>query len=316
MGSYGETGWVLPNGFYGNPRTPPSVLTERKPPRRCGVPRKTLMPIHPGRAAAALLLTFSLSPIMAQTPETPVPTAPTTPAPADLTLGGYPILRLRGAAGGLAPEQRIDVILGRLTPLLGVPNIQPSDVVVFLPSQTSRVNRAPVIYALGRPFITVDPATVKAAGGGDTMTVATRWAKRLQQLPCRVSTGWPPNAPEPKVPANPPLTITGDFTQVGGMIGTVALRGKVVLKLRGPQTGRPTAAERAAADGAFEPPGEWAGRRHAGRGGGDGPAGRRGVAHAGGQPGSDRDLGGRCRGPVSSCRCCWRTPGPRTCAPP
>lgn len=203
---------------------------------------------------ATLLLTFSLSPLAAQAPmdtQTP-PAAQTPPAVqtpvgagfADLTLGGYPILRLRGAAGGLSPDQRIDVILSRLTPLLGVPNIQPSDVVVFLPSPTSRINRAPVIYALGRRLITVDPATVKAAGGGVPLVVATRWAKRLQQVLPRVN--WrPTNAPDPKVPANPPLTITRDFTQVGGEIGLVSLRGKLVLKLRGPQLGGLTATERA-----------------------------------------------------------------------
>ena len=77
------------------------------------------MRIHLGRTAVSLVLTFSLSPLMAQTP--PLPAA----APADLNLGGYPVLRLHGSAGGLSPEQRIDVIMERLTPLLGVPNIQP-----------------------------------------------------------------------------------------------------------------------------------------------------------------------------------------------
>ena len=207
------------------------------------------MPICPGRAAAALFLSLSLSPLAAQTPpDAPTPAIPTAvPAliPADLTLGGYPVLRLRGAAGGLSPDERIGVIMGRLTPLLGIPNIQPSDVVVFLPSPTSRVNRYPVIYALGRRLITVDPATTKAAGGNKTpQETAILWAKRLQQVLPRVN--WrPPNAPEPKIPNNPPLTVTQDFTQVGGQIGLVSLRGKVVLKVRGPQQGGLTAAERA-----------------------------------------------------------------------
>ncbi len=212
------------------------------------------MRICPGRTAASLLLMFSLSPLMAQalndTQSPPAPAPPTSPAlpaaaPADLTLGGYPVLRLRGSAGGLSPEQRIGVIMERLTPLLGVPNIQPSDVVVFLPSPTSRVNRYPVIYALGRRLITVDPTTVKAAGSGKTpLQMAVLWAKRLQQVLPRVN--WrPPNAPEPKIPNNPPLTVTNDFAQVGGQIGLVFLRGKLVLKVRGPQQGGLTAAERA-----------------------------------------------------------------------
>ena len=196
------------------------------------------MSIRPSRTVAALLLTVCLSPLAAQTPPPPIP-------PANLTLGGYPVLCLRGAAGGLSPQERIDVILDRLTPLLGIPSIQPSDVVVFLPSPTSRVNRYPVIYALGRRLITVDPATVKAAGSGKTpLQMATLWAKRLQQVLPRVN--WrPPNAPETRVPANPPLTVTSDFTQVGGQIGLVYLRGKLVLKVRGPQMGGLTAAERA-----------------------------------------------------------------------
>ena len=206
-----------------------------------------------GRVAATLLLSFSLSPLAAQNPPaspepTPAQTAsPPTPSevPADLNLGGYPVLRLRGTAGGLTPDQRISVILGRITPLLGNPVILPSDVVVYLPPEKSRYNRYPVIYALGRRIITVDPATVKAAGGGKTpIQVATVWAKRLQQVLPRVN--WrPSNAPEPKIPANPPLRVTKDFSQVGGDSAAVTLRGKVILKVRGSQLGGMTAAERA-----------------------------------------------------------------------
>ena len=205
------------------------------------------------RAAVALLLSFSLSPLAAQTPPAaPAPEAvqtvpPQTPGetPADLNLGGYPVLRLRGTAGGMTPDQRISVILSRITPLLGNPVILPSDVVVYLPPPKSRYNRYPVIYALGRRLITVDPATVKAAGGGKTpLGVATLWAKRLQQVLPLVN--WrPSNAPEPKVPANPPLLVTKDFAQVGGDTAAVTLRGKVILKLRGSQLGGMTAAERA-----------------------------------------------------------------------
>ena len=204
-------------------------------------------------AAAALLLSFSLSPLAAQTPPAaPAPEAAQTvpvqapiDTPADLNLGGYPILRLRGTAGGMTPDQRISVILSRITPLLGNPVILPADVVVYLPPPKSRYNRYPVIYALGRRLITVDPATVKAAGGGKTpLEVATLWAKRLQQVLPLVN--WrPSNAPEPKIPANPPLLVTKDFAQVGGDPAAVTLRGKIILKLRGSQLGGMTAAERA-----------------------------------------------------------------------
>jgi len=207
-----------------------------------------MRPYH-SPAAAALLLSLCLSPLAAQ--ELPAPAPAAMPAltpgeiPADLNLGGYPVLRLRGTAGGLTPDQRVGVILSRVTPLLGNPVILPSDVVVYLPPPKSRYNRYPVIYALGRRLITVDPATVKAAGGGKTpLEVATVWAKRLQQVLPRVN--WrPSNAPEPKIPLDPPLTVTTDFAQVGGDNAPVTLRGKVILKVRGPQAGGLTPAERA-----------------------------------------------------------------------
>lgn len=205
-------------------------------------------------AFAAALLALGLHPVAAQTlpgpPDSPMiggggaSLASAPPASyADLTMGGYAVLRLRGSAGGLSPAGRIGVIESRLTPLLGIPNIRPSDVVVYLPDPKSHINRAPVLYALGRRLITVDPATIKAAGGGDALTVATKWARRLQQVLPRVN--WrPPNVPEPKVPAHPPLLITRDFTQVGGQTGLVALRGKTIMKMRGVQPGGMTAAER------------------------------------------------------------------------
>ena len=204
---------------------------------------------HRSPAATALLLSLCLGPLAAQEPPVPVPAQTPVPAPAevpaDLNLGGYPVLRLRGTAGGLTPDQRIGVILSRVTPLLGNPVILPSDVVVYLPPPKSRYNRYPVIYALGRRLITVDPATVKAAGGGKTpLQTATLWAKRLQQVLPRVN--WrPSNVPEPKIPANPPLMVTTDFAKVGGDSAPVTLRGKVILKVRGLQTGGLTPAERA-----------------------------------------------------------------------
>ncbi len=135
--------------------------------------------------------------------------------------------------------------MSRVEPLLGNPVIRPADVVVYLPPAGSRVNRYPVIYALGRRVVTVDPATVKASGLIQTpVQAATLWAKRLQQVLPRVN--WrPSNMPEPKVPANPPLTITHDFAQVGGQTAAATLHDKVILKIRGPQTGGMTAAERA-----------------------------------------------------------------------
>lgn len=186
-------------------------------------------------ASAALMTALGTGTVAAQTP-------PATPA--YLTLGGYNVLCLRGTAGGLDPAQRVNVILSRVTPLLGNPKILPSDVVVYLPPEDSRLNRYPVIYVLGRRIVTVDPATVKASGLVQTpLQAATVWAKRLQQVLPRVN--WrPSNAPDTKVPANPPLLVTPDFAKVGGETAVVSLRGKIVLKLRGPQLGGMTAAER------------------------------------------------------------------------
>ena len=163
---------------------------------------------------------------------------------ADLILGGYPVLRLRGAAGGLDPSRRIAAVTDRLTPLLGNPTIRPADIVVYLPPEKSRYNRYPVIYVLGHRVVTVDPATAKAAGTQTPLQVATVWAARLQQVLPRVN--WrPSNAPETVVPAAPPLQVTKDFALVGGGEAVVSLRGRTILKVRGPQPGGLTAAERA-----------------------------------------------------------------------
>ena len=193
-------------------------------------------------AGAALLCAALAGPAGAQATNA---VQATDAAPAYLTLGGYNILCLRGTAGGMTPDQRVSVITSRLTPLLGNPVIKPSDVVVYIPPADSKYNRYPVIYALGRRIVTADPATVKASGLNETpLQAATLWAKKLQQVLPRIN--WrPSNMPEPKVPAHPPLTVTHDFSQVGGQVAPVTLRDKVVLKLRGPQTGGMTAAERA-----------------------------------------------------------------------
>lgn len=198
----------------------------------------------------AALLLGTLGPIHAQsgselaTP--PVLLKPLGPGEADLILGGYQVLRLRGAAGGLSPDLRVAAITDRLTPLLASPVIRPNDVQIFLPNPKSRVNRYPVIYVLGRKIVTVDPTTAKTIPGGPKtpLQVAKDWAARLQQVLPRVNYR-PPNLPEPKVPANPPLTITSDFAQIGKPAAFATLRGKIVLALRGPQPGGLTAAERA-----------------------------------------------------------------------
>jgi hypothetical protein len=140
----------------------------------------------------------------------------------------------------MTPQQRVDTIDARLSDLLGTPNIKPKDVVVYTPK-----GKAPVIYALGRRLITVDAATAKAEGEGKKpLELAEIWAKTLQQVLPRVN--WrPSNEAEPVVSAHPALTVTDDLAKVGGDVGTVTLRNKVVFRIRGPQDGGLTAEERA-----------------------------------------------------------------------
>ena len=158
--------------------------------------------------------------------------------PADVTLGGEVVMRLRSSAGGMTAQQRVGAIEERLTRLLAIPGITPADVVVYTPA-----GKPPVVYAVGRRLIEVDKQTAASAGSpGEELKLATGWAKKLQQILPRVN--WRPNnAPETVVAANPPLTITDDFSQVGGATGQVYLRDKLVATLRGPQPGNFTAAE-------------------------------------------------------------------------
>ncbi|HEX5322565.1 MAG TPA: hypothetical protein VFW40_02185 [Capsulimonadaceae bacterium] len=156
-----------------------------------------------------------------------------------VSIGGEVVMRLRSSAGGLSVERRVDTIEDRLTRIVAVPDIKTSDVIVY-----TSAGKPPVIYVLGRRLITVDAATVKAAGGGNAKQLAIHWAKRLQQILPRVNIRLP-SEPDPVVPPNPPLKVTSDLTQVEGNVGDVVLRGKTVMRFRGIQTGNVTAAERA-----------------------------------------------------------------------
>ena len=184
-----------------------------------------------------LRILAALSGLLALTTTTPAQAAVDTPA--DVAIGGEVVLRLRATAGGRSPADRAADITDRLVRLVGVPDLTPADVAVYTPWRG-----APVIYVLGRKLITVDTATAKASGIGKPIDVATKWAQRLQQVLPRVDIRLP-NEPEPVVPANPPLTITSNITQVGGEIGEVILRDKLVMRLRGPQPRGMTPAERA-----------------------------------------------------------------------
>lgn len=165
-------------------------------------------------------------------------TLPVTP-PAVFTLAGEIVLRLRSPIGPQTPQQWVDALTGRVANLLATPGITPSDVVVYAPK-----GKAPSVYALGRRMLTVDPATVRSAGGKDALTLAKIWAGRLQQTLPRANYR-PPNTPEPVIPPHPSLLVTPDFTKIGGSPGLAYLRGKPVIFLYGPQLGGFTAQERA-----------------------------------------------------------------------
>jgi hypothetical protein len=161
-----------------------------------------------------------------------------TEPPSDVAIGGNVVLRLRSSAGGMSPQQRADRITERLAFLCGIPDLQPSDVVVYAPAHLQ-----PVIYVSGRKLITVDSSTAAATGIGSPEETAEVWAKRLQVVLPEVDVRLP-GEPAPTVPADPPLQITTDLHHVGGDIGEVQYADHTVMRLHGLWPGGETAAER------------------------------------------------------------------------
>ncbi len=181
-------------------------------------------------AAASICSTVS-----ADTKQDGQPTAP----PAVLDLGGYDVLTIHASVGGLTPEQRVDQLEERLDPILGTPNLQPDDVRIYAPDAGF-----PSIYVLGRRIVTVDAKTAKGEQASDPLTLAKRWAAKLQQVLPKVN--WRPNdEAEPVVPMNPPLIVTDDLNQAGGDVGAVEIGRQIVMKIRSASPDGHTAAERA-----------------------------------------------------------------------
>ncbi|MBV9852299.1 MAG: hypothetical protein JO250_21750 [Armatimonadetes bacterium] len=138
--------------------------------------------------------------------------------------------------------------------------IQPADVIIYAPAppppKRTRLTRAAAlsspkptsyaIYVLGRRLILVDAAMAAASGGVSPRSLAIRWAKQFQQSLPQLC--WrPPAQSDPQVPADPPLIITTDLTQVGGDTGDVFFRGRKVFTLHGVQSDGKTAIDRAEA---------------------------------------------------------------------
>lgn len=185
---------------------------------------------------AAFLLTMGHSG-MAQTPETPpVPTETVTPA--DVTLGGEVVMRLRSSAGGRSPQQRADLMTERIAKAVGIPGIVPADVAILY-----KPGGDPTIFVLGRRLLTVDKATTQGSGITKPIDLASSWARRMQQILPRVNYR-PSNMPEPVIPAHPALLVTDDLGKIGGP-GEVVLNNKVVARLAPLPGAKTTATERA-----------------------------------------------------------------------
>src|SRR5579862_9008697 len=136
----------------------------------------------------------------------------------DVVLGGDVVMTLTSDADGQSAQDLADSITDRLTYLVSVPDLHPSDVVIY-----QNPKAGPVIYVLGRTLMTVDDATAKSIGLGSPMKTARILARRLQielpQADIRL-----PDEPAPKIPVNPSVVVTNDLNKVGGNVGTVIFR--------------------------------------------------------------------------------------------
>jgi hypothetical protein len=167
-------------------------------------------------------------------------TAPSTAQPpAMLDLAGLDVFEIHCGIGGLSPQDRVDQITSRLTPLLGVPSIPPDAVRVYDPAGGN-----PSIYVLGRRIVTIDPKSAALEGKETSLQLATTWANKLQYVLPQVNYR-KPGQPLPDLTLHPKVMVTGNLADVGGYIGEVLIGRKIVMRLRGVQPDGLTAAERA-----------------------------------------------------------------------
>lgn len=96
--------------------------------------------------------------------------------PAEVTVGGELILRIRFSAGGMTPQQRADAITTRLRTILQDPNIQPSDVVV-----KPIAGGEAAIYVKEHLLVTVDKRHAELHKT-TPLKLGEIWAKHLREV--------------------------------------------------------------------------------------------------------------------------------------
>ncbi|GIV16304.1 MAG: hypothetical protein KatS3mg022_1739 [Armatimonadota bacterium] len=96
--------------------------------------------------------------------------------PAEVTVGGELILRIRFSAGGMTPQQRADAITMRLRTILQDPNIQPSDIVV-----KPIAGGEAAIYVKENLLVTVDKKHA-ALNKTTPLKLGEIWAKHLREV--------------------------------------------------------------------------------------------------------------------------------------
>lgn len=113
--------------------------------------------------------------------------------PGEIALGGEIVMRLRVPSGKFSLEERGNLIMERLTEILGMRNLSGSDVSV-------RPNKryGPTIFVRDQKLLTIDKPTAEAAGMTPD-TLAGAWAKKLAAVLPQVNV---------RLPGDPPV-VTG-----------------------------------------------------------------------------------------------------------
>ncbi len=99
-----------------------------------------------------------------------------------LVIADRVVLRIRENAGGLSAAERAQSLRMRLGPILTMPDLKPSDVVV---RQRRRFQTATILVR-GRLLITVDRALAKA-NSSSPGTLASQWAANLKEMLPRIN---------------------------------------------------------------------------------------------------------------------------------
>lgn len=96
--------------------------------------------------------------------------------PAQVTVGGELVLRIRFSAGGMSPKERADAIAQRLITILADPDIQPSDIVV-----KPIANGEAAIYVKEHLLVTVDNHHARA-NRTTPQRLGEMWAEKIRKV--------------------------------------------------------------------------------------------------------------------------------------